>query len=389
MKNKTYQILVLLWTIVQAIFFIAFLVFNGVLIKQQFEGTNSPETIAFVVIVSIIIFVVGSIIDMAIRKITTPNKFVAFILTTIAGPFRLPAQIFTLVQLARKDDDLFERGEYKPYFLNSCWYILFNHDHEEMLVSSSAKANMERNRQKQEESRARAAANEARREREMEYLKQNISACNIKLVAFGSTEGDSNKYWDAKFMNRRFIEENYWNKETGVGGPYDASYRDKSSWGTYYQSFYITKVVVDGVRINSQCFSNHLNFSLKPGTHNVSVTFTFVASHRGWESIASDGLDYMPDSDRMAKEKAGRIINKTVSTTVNVQSGYRYHLALFSKNYPTWIEYTHRSSGRRLYRERSDIKFFTAFEVMGERDVMRLANVGYIDPGLTLEQVNR
>ena len=378
-KNIGYHVLSCIWATIQFIFFLVFCVMLGAMMFQD----NSIDTIVFVIIFSVIFYVGGAFMDIGIRKIQNGNLFERFIIALLCGPFRLGGEIFCIVQMCRMgaEEENFQRGEYKNYFLNRCWYTLFNHDHDQDLISSGTKERIRAADEKRERDRAAAAAREEKRRKEVERLTSEANRCNIKFVAYGCYDLDGKKFFDSKFHNRDFMNENYWDKDKGTG----YANRTKNNWGNTIDCFYVKGIYVDGIKLNSICFSNHLNFNLAPGRHIVKVDFKFAKKHSGWHGGDVDYSDYWPSNT--PNDKSG-VIEKTVTLEVNVQSGYRYHLALFCRNYATYTNYYHKRNGAFLYSLRNDIHFETYFEVMGEADVKRLANTGYIEPGLLLEQVN-
>lgn len=380
MKSKLgYQIGVLIWTIVQ---FITFLFYNILFVNSMSSGS---DTVVFLIIAGIIGYVVGSIIDMKIRKVHHGNVVFRFIVVTLVGPIRMFAQIFTLVQVNRlgKDNEIFAKGNYKPYFLNNLWYILFNYDNPKELISKGRKEKIEQARRENERRAAEREAAEAKRRAELEKLKTQIDSCNVKFVAFGEYDGGT-KFWDAKFINRDMFGKGGWNKDTGVCYGAEPSSL-KNSYGETMNAYFIKSIKVDGLKLNSKAFANHLSFNLRPGVHTVEVTAYFAHRHSGWEVNSNLPSDLWPSNT--PKDKAG-VTNKTFTLKVDIKPGYRYHLGLFLRNYASYTTYTDRRSGAYLYKLRNDIHFEDHFLVMGEQDVKKFANVGYIDPGLLIDHVN-
>ena len=376
-SNLAYQIGCTIWASLQ---FLGYLMFFIMLSPTATEGDSR----IFVIVVGAIVIFVGTIIDMKIRDISHGTVVGRFLSTLLVGFLRLPAQIFTLVQMGRKgkDEEIFEKGNYKPYILNKWFYILFNHDHEQTLVSAKAKQRIKDNEAAAAKRKADYEAREAARKAELAKFKAEADHCNVKFVAYGDYDNEG-RYWDIKFCNNDFISTNSWNKDTGIG--YGGIETRKNHWGTTINAFYIKEIKVNGVRINKVPFSNHLNFNLKPGTYKIDVSFYFARNHSGWHGGDVSTSDYWPSDT--PKDKGG-VMEKTVTLNVNIQAGYRYHLALFCKNYASYIRYTDKRSGVFLYDIRNDIHFNTYFDVMGEADVKKIANTGWVDTGLVLDQVN-
>lgn len=381
MKSKSgYQIGVLVWSIFQFITFLFYIIlFTGSL-------SSGDDTVVFLVIAGIVGFFVGTLIDMKIRNIHHGNVVFRFIFTALVGPIRMFAQIFTVIKMNKvgKDNEIFAKGQYKYYLLNNLWYILFNYDNENELISAGRKAKIKKAREDAETRRKESEAREAKRRAQLDQLKTQIDNCNVKFVAFGEYEGGK-KFWDSKFLNRDLISKNYWDKETGVSNCINDPGNLKNNYGDCINAFFIRSLKVDGVKLNSRPFSNHLSFNLKPGMHKVEVSFYFSYEHSGWNVNTNLPSDLWPTDT--PKNKSG-IIDKTLTLNVEIKPGYKYHLGLFARNYATYTTYTDKRSGGYLYKLRNQIHFNSMFEVMGEADVKNIANVGYVDPGLLLDHVN-
>lgn len=308
------------------------------------------------------------------------------LLCLLVSPIRIVFEVLTIIKIFKDDEYYGKRGDYKDkVFLNRCFYVLFNADYPELLLSENVKKKLAEAQERNRQAELKKKQQEEERKAQMAKLQGEIASCNVKLCLFGSLHydgdgSDLNKYFGANFYNKEYAEKNLWRHTYGA-----TTYVNSDS-GRELECFYVKELIVNGVKMNNKVFSDNLNFNLKPGTYNIKISVSIKHKVSGWSRDLNCPIMVTPAD--VPDTKIVKYFKTFELNNVVINQGYKYNLALFARSYPTWLKVYEEKSGAYLYKTRTDVKSDFSFVVASESELKQMAKTTYIEDGIVINQVN-
>ena len=149
------------------------------------------------------------------------------------------------------------------------------------------------------------------------------------------------------------------------------------------EGFYVEELIIDGQKINSADFYNHLTLTLEPGFHSISTTIYLKLHYSGYKlsdyarNRPVGDFDYYPDN---SKKNSWKCYRKTLTiNNFEVLPGKVYYLAFWATVYGEWHRvydgFTKMFVGSELKKVVSEF----SFDFMTETQVKRKGNFYSID----------